>query len=201
MIAVTAVGLLLVSLVALASGGSPWQAGARQDIPAGVVQALAAVSGVLVIAALLLVWVGTPSAEKRRGKRRRVGAKDVKGLGGSLSAAGKTAAIVAGSVGVFLLLALPFLAPDSSTQPRPQPGAAVPENPEPGGDAGGTKDVVERVEILAPGHTRDQCPADLVIELLERRESLAIDFVDKPVHEGPFWTGTECYVGGSISWE
>jgi hypothetical protein len=40
-IAVTAVGLLLVSIVALASGGSPWHAGGRQDVPVGVVSALA----------------------------------------------------------------------------------------------------------------------------------------------------------------
>ena len=41
-IAATAVGLLLVALVALASGGSPWHAGGRQDVPVSAVNAVAA---------------------------------------------------------------------------------------------------------------------------------------------------------------
>jgi membrane associated rhomboid family serine protease len=72
-IAAIAMGLLLVSLVALASGGSPWHAGGRQDVPVGVVSAVAAAAGALVIGSLLLVWMGTPSAEKRRRRRRRPG--------------------------------------------------------------------------------------------------------------------------------
>lgn len=125
-IAATVVGLLLVSLVALASGGSPWQAGGRQDVPVDVVRALAAAAGALVIGAVLLVWVGTPSVQKRRRRRRRLGANDLEGLGGSLSAAGKVAAIVGGAIGVFLLLVLPFLVPNAETPPGATPGSAVP---------------------------------------------------------------------------
>jgi Domain of unknown function (DUF4129) len=125
-IAATAVGLLLVSLVALASGGSPWHAGGRQDVPVGVVRALAAAAGALVIGSLLLVWVGTPSVERRRLRRRRLGARDLEELGASLSAAGKAAAIVGGAIGLFLLLALPFLPPTAATPPPPTPGSAVP---------------------------------------------------------------------------
>jgi hypothetical protein len=124
-IAATAVGLLLVSLVALASGGSPWHAGGRQDVPVGVVRALAAAAGVLVVGLLLLVWAGTPSVEKRRRRRRRLGARDLEGLGASLSAAGKAAAIVGGAIGLFLLLTLPFL-PNAATPPGATPGNAVP---------------------------------------------------------------------------
>ena len=80
-IAVTAVGLLLVSLVALASGGSPWHAGGRQDVPVGVVSALAAAAGALVVGSLLLVWAGTPSVEKRRRRRRRLGSERPRGSG------------------------------------------------------------------------------------------------------------------------
>jgi hypothetical protein len=122
-IAATAAGLLLVSLVALASGGSPWHAGGRQDIPAGVVRALAAAAGALVVASLLVVWAGTPSVEKRRRWRRRLGARDLEGLGTSLSAAGKAVAIVGGAIGLFLLLTLPFLAPTAAT---PRLGNAAP---------------------------------------------------------------------------
>ncbi len=124
-IAATAAGLLLVSLVALASGGSPWHAGGRQDVPVGVVSALAAAAGALVVGSLLLVWAGTPSVEKRRQRRRRLGSRDLEGLGGSLSAAGKAVAIVGGAIGAFLLLTLPFLVPDAATPPGATPGNAA----------------------------------------------------------------------------
>jgi hypothetical protein len=125
-IAATTVGLLLVSLVALASGGSPWHAGGRKDVPADVVSALAAAAGALVVGSLLLLWAGTPSAERRWRRRRRLGASDLETVGGSLSAAGKAAAIVGGAIGLFLLLTLPFLVPDAATPPGATPGNAVP---------------------------------------------------------------------------
>ena len=77
-IAATTLGLLLLSLVALASGGSPWHAGGRQDVPVGVVDAVAAAAGALVVASLLLAWTGTASTKRRR--RRRRGASDLEGL-------------------------------------------------------------------------------------------------------------------------
>ncbi|HKY23866.1 MAG TPA: DUF4129 domain-containing protein [Gaiella sp.] len=125
-IAATAVGLLLVSLVALASGGSPWHAGGRQDVSVGVVSALAAAAGALVVGSLLLAWVGTPSVEKLRRRRGRPGAEDLEGVGASLSPAGKAAAIVGGAIGLLLLLALPFLVPNAATPPGATPGNAVP---------------------------------------------------------------------------
>jgi hypothetical protein len=128
-IAATAVGLLLVSLVALASGGSPWHAGGRQDIPDGVVRALAGAAGVLVVGLLLLVWAGTPSVGKRRRRRRRLGARDLEGIGASLSATGKAAAIVGGAIGLFLLLTLPFLAPNGAPRAGARPENAVPPGP------------------------------------------------------------------------
>ena len=64
--------------------------------------------------------------EKRRRRRRRLGARDLEGLGASLSAAGKAAAIVGGAIGLFLLLALPFLVPNAATPPGATPGNAVP---------------------------------------------------------------------------
>jgi hypothetical protein len=125
-IAATAVGLLLVALVALASGGSPWHADGGQDVPVGAVNAVAAVAGVLVVGLLLLLWAGTPSVGKRRRRRRRLGAEDLEGLGASLSATGKAAAIVGGAIGVFLLLALPFLVPNAATPSGSTPEYAVP---------------------------------------------------------------------------
>ncbi|HEX2495512.1 MAG TPA: DUF4129 domain-containing protein [Gaiellaceae bacterium] len=135
-IAATAVGLLLVSLVALASGGSPWHAGGRQDVPVGVVRALAVAAGALVVGSLLLAWMGTPPVEKRRRRRRRLGARDLEGLGASLSAAGKAAAIIGGAIGLFLLLTLPFLVPGAehggmrgSAPPRGDPSAPLRGDP------------------------------------------------------------------------
>ena len=125
-IAATAVGLLLVALVALASGGSPWHAGGRQDVPTGAVNAVAAVAGALVVGSVLLVWMGTLSAEKRRRRRRRLGAGDLEGLGASLSAAGKATAVVGGAIGLFLLLTLPFLVPTEATPQGGLPGTAAP---------------------------------------------------------------------------
>jgi hypothetical protein len=125
-IAATAVGLLLVSLVALASGGSPWHAGGRQDVSLDVVGVLAAAAGALVVGSLLLVWVGTPSTERRKRRRRRLGASDLEELGASLSVAGRTAAIGSAVIGVFLLLALPFIVPNAATPPAAAPGNAVP---------------------------------------------------------------------------
>ena len=127
-IAATAVGLLLVSLVALASGGSPWHAGGGQDVSVGIVRAVTAAAGALVVGSLLLIWAGTPSVEKRRRRRRRHGAKDLEELGASLSAAGKAAAIVGGAIGLFLLLTLPFLVPNAATPPGATPGNDVPSN-------------------------------------------------------------------------
>ena len=119
-----------MSLVALASGGSPWHAGDRQDVPVGVVHALAAAAGALVVGSLFFVWAGTPSVEKRLRRRRRPSARDLEGLGGSLSAAGKTAAIVAGAIGLFLLFSLPFLVPTAETSHGDTPGNAVPRGHE-----------------------------------------------------------------------
>ena len=136
-IVATTVGILLVSLVALASGGSPWHAGGRQDLPAGVVSALAAAAGVLVVASLLLVWVGTPSGAKRRRRKQRLGARDLEDIGASLSTAGKTAALVGGAIGVFLLLALPFLVPNQTTSPDSTTEVAVPPGPASGSAAAG----------------------------------------------------------------
>lgn len=126
-VAATTVGLLLVALVGLASGGSPWQEGGRQAVPADLVRALAAAAGALVVVSLLLVWAGTPPVATRRRRRRRVGAGQLEGLGGSLSATGKAAAIVGAAVGLFLLLTLPFLAPPTSESPSGgPPGSAAP---------------------------------------------------------------------------
>ncbi len=126
-------GLLLVSLVALASGGSPWHASGRQGVPVGVVSSLAATAGALVIGLLLLVWVGTPSVEGRRRRKRQLGASDVEELGASLSAAGKTAAIVGGAILLLVLLALPFLVLNASAPSGSTPGTAAP-----GGQGGGS---------------------------------------------------------------
>ena len=125
-IAATAVALLLAALVSLASAGSPWHAGGRQDVPVGVVPALAAAAGALVIASLLFVWVGTPSVQERPGRRRGLDPKDLEGLGAALPPAARAAAIVGGAIGVFLLLTLPFLVPNAVTPPGGSPGNAVP---------------------------------------------------------------------------
>ena len=128
-IAATAIGFMLVSVVALASGGSPWHGGGRQDVPVGVVRALATAAGALAVGLLLLVWAATPSVEKRRRRGRRVGAGDLQELGSSLSAAGKVAALVGGAIVVFLLVTLPFLVPNAATPPGATPGNTVPRGP------------------------------------------------------------------------
>ena len=136
-IAATAVGLLLVSLVALASGGSPWHAGGRQDVSVGVVRALAAAAGALVVGSLLLVWAGTPSVAKRRRRRRQLGARDLEGIGASLSASGKAVAIIGGAIALFVLLTLPFLVSTAAPPHGGTSGNAAPRGaasiPDPAG--------------------------------------------------------------------
>ena len=124
-IAATSVGFLLVSLVALASGGSSWHEGGRQDLPFGLVNAVAAAGGALVVASLLVAWMGTRSAQKLRRRRRQLGDEGLDGLAASLSSSGKAAAIVGGAIGLFLLLTLPFLVPEREAPGRgaPMPGA------------------------------------------------------------------------------
>lgn len=117
-IAVTAAGLVLVSLVALASGGSPWHVdGGGRGIPVDLIRVLAASTGALVAGALLVVWAGTPSTAKRRRAVPRFDPRALDELGASLSAAGRAAAIVAAAIGVFALLSLPFLVPNEATAP------------------------------------------------------------------------------------
>jgi len=125
-IAAATAGLLLVALVGLASGGSPWHGGGHADVPSGAVRAAAAAAGVLVVGALLLVWVGTPSAEKRKRRRRRLSPRDLEELGESLSAAGKAAAIVAAAVGLFMLISLPFVTQTATTPHGPASKPAAP---------------------------------------------------------------------------
>lgn len=125
-VAAAAAGLLLVGLVGLASGGSPWHGGGHSDVSSSVVRVAAAAAGVLVVGALLLVWVGTPSAEKRKRARRRLSPRDLEELGESLSAAGKAAAIVAAAVGLFLLICLPFITRTAATSQGPASKPAAP---------------------------------------------------------------------------
>jgi hypothetical protein len=161
-IAAAAAGLLLVSLVALASGGSPWHAGGRQDVPVGVVRSLAAATGALAVGLLLLVWAGTPSVERRRRRRRRLGASDLEELGASLPAAGKAAAIVGGAVGLFLLLTLPFLAPNADT-PMPVAPEASPA-----------------LRDQASGHARPAQPTSSTLEWLVVGSAAALLLIGPP---------------------
>lgn len=126
-IAAAAVGLALVSLVGLASGGSPWRGAGGGDVPVEVVRALATAGSALVVGSLLLVWAATPPTERRGSRRRRPVAGDLEGIGASLSAAGKTAVVVGGAIGVLMLVALPlFVSGAPNRADAPSGGAPSP---------------------------------------------------------------------------
>ncbi|MFN0155934.1 MAG: DUF4129 domain-containing protein [Gaiella sp.] len=167
-IAVLSVGLLLVSLVGLASGGSPWHAGGGQEVPASVVRVFAAAGGALVIGSLLVAWVGTPSAERRGRRRKRLGASDLEGLGASLSAGGKAAAIVGGAIGLLLLAALPFLSPDAAAPPGATPGNGATHGPA-SGSVGAERPTSVALTWLAVGSAAALLLAPAAVVVRRRR--------------------------------
>jgi hypothetical protein len=124
--ALTALALALLALAGIASSVSPWRATGAASAPSGVLQALAAVGGIVLVVALLAFWVETPAAwQPKRRKRRLPAAEDLDETGGAAWSAGKTAAIVMLAFAVFCIATLPLLTHGGTSSQAP-PTADLP---------------------------------------------------------------------------
>jgi membrane protease YdiL (CAAX protease family) len=124
-LALAAIALALLGIVGLASGASAWRAThAALGAPEAALRAVAAIGGVVLALALLLVWAGTPKVPRRKRKGRTIAGDDFEELGESLWTAGKTVAVVLLALALFCLAALPFLSRPSA--PPPFGGATRP---------------------------------------------------------------------------
>ena len=127
--ALAALALALLAVAGLASSVSPWHADrAAVSTPTTALHGLASVGGVVLVVALLLLWVETPTVRRWKRKKKPLSSDDLDELGTSLSTAAKTVAIVLLAVAIFCIAALPLLTRPSTpsqdvTRPRPHPSA------------------------------------------------------------------------------
>lgn len=119
-LALAAIALVLFGVVGLASSVSAWHtthAASGVGTPTAVLRALAVAGGVVLVAALLLIWTETPKTRAARGKRRRATGAEVEELGASFWTAGKTVAVVLLALAILCIAALPLLSRGSGHLP------------------------------------------------------------------------------------
>src|SRR5262245_43349805 len=117
-LALAAIALALLGIVGLASAASAWRTThAALGAPAAALRAVAAIGGVVLALALLLIWADTPRAPRRGTKRRTIAGDEFDEFGESLWTAGKTVAVVLLALALFCLAALPLLSRSSGSPP------------------------------------------------------------------------------------
>jgi hypothetical protein len=142
--ALTALALALLAVAGLASSVSPWRGSGGATAPSSAFQALAAVGGVVLVVALLVLWVETPATWRTREKKRRLPAADeLDELSGGVWTAGKTAAIVMVALAVFCIATLPLLTRDdaSSHAPTARPSAGAAAQPRAAGNGSSARSI------------------------------------------------------------
>jgi hypothetical protein len=105
-LALAALTLALLAVVGLASSVSAWHATRAASAPTTALQGLAAAGGVVLVVALLLLWVETPTPRRLKRKRRTRAGDELDELGASLWTAGKTLAVVLLAFATFCIAAL-----------------------------------------------------------------------------------------------
>ena len=113
-LALAALALALLGVAGLASSVSAWHATRAAGAPTTALQGLAAAAGVVLVIALLLLWVETPTAPRLKRKRRTLGGDEFEELGASLWASGKALAVGLLALAIFCIAALPLLSPASA---------------------------------------------------------------------------------------
>jgi hypothetical protein len=114
-LALAALALALLAIAGLASSVSPWHANrAAVSAPTTALHGLASVGGVLLVVALLLLWVETPTAQRWKRKKRPLSSDDLDELGTSLWTTAKTVAVVLLGVAIFCVATLPLLSRPSA---------------------------------------------------------------------------------------
>jgi hypothetical protein len=109
-LAFAALALALLAIAGLASSGSPWHANpAAASAPTTALRGLASVGGVVLVIALLLLWVGTPTARRSKRKRRTIVGDEFDELGTSLWTTAKTVAVLLLGLAIFCIATVPLL--------------------------------------------------------------------------------------------
>src|SRR5262245_56985259 len=117
-LALAAIALALLGIAGLASSSPAWHAThAGLGATSATLRVLASIGGVVLAAALLLIWADTPKAPRRKRKRRTIAEDDFAELGASLWTAGKTVAVVLLALAVFCIAACPLLSRPSGPPP------------------------------------------------------------------------------------
>ena len=118
-LALVALALALLAVAGLASSVSTWHATRAASAPTTALRGLASIGGVVLVVALLLLWVETPTASRLKRKRRKLAGDELDELGASLWMAGKTVAVVLLAVAIFCIAALPLLSRASAPSQTP----------------------------------------------------------------------------------
>jgi hypothetical protein len=129
-LALAALALALFAIAGLASSVSPWHANpAAASAPTTVLQGLAVAGGVVLVIALLLLWLGTPTARRSKRKRRTTAGDEFDELGTSLWTTSKTVAVLLLGLAIFCLAMVPLLS--RASEPLPSGAGARPSAPAP----------------------------------------------------------------------
>jgi Domain of unknown function (DUF4129) len=109
-LALAALALALLAIAGLASSASPWHAnGAAAGAPTTALNGLATAGGVVLVVALLLLWVETPTVRRSKRKRRTIAGDEFDELGTSLWTAAKTVAVLLLGLAIFCIATVPLL--------------------------------------------------------------------------------------------
>ena len=109
-LAFAALALALLAVAGLASSASPWQANrAVAGAPTTALQSLAAAGGVVLVVALLLLWVETPTAQRSKRKKRTLAGDELDELRASLWTSGKTVAVLLLGLAIVCIATVPLL--------------------------------------------------------------------------------------------
>ncbi len=129
-LAFAALALALFAIAGLASSVSPWHANpAAASAPTTALRGLASAGGVVLVIALLLLWVGTPTARRSKRKRRTSAGDEFDELGTSLWTTAKTVAVLLLGLAILCIATVPLLS--RASEPLPSGAGAQPSAPAP----------------------------------------------------------------------
>lgn len=149
-VALAAFALAVLAVAGLASSVSAWHATRAGSVPTTALQAVAAAGGVVLVVALLLVWVDTPTEPPLRRKRRTLAGDELDELGASLWTAGKTVAVVLLALAILCIAALSLLSrPSAPSQSLTGDQPSTPAGP-PRSEGGSSANSVNLAWLLLP---------------------------------------------------
>lgn len=109
-LAFAALALALFAVVGLASSVSPWNASpATASAPTAVLRGVLSAGGVVLVVALLLLWVETPTARRSKTRRRAIAGDELDELATSVWTTAKTVAVILFALAILCIAAVPLL--------------------------------------------------------------------------------------------